>query len=61
MTWQASPAEACLEVTVVCADGIMHRDELGAVREGAFDLNLDEHAGDVGEDVALAEHAAPRV
>ena len=44
------------QVPIVGADGVVHRDEIGAGRERALDLDLVERAADGGQDVAAAQH-----
>jgi hypothetical protein len=49
------------EVAVIEGDGVVDGDELGAVGEGAFDLDFEEEFGDAGEDLVTAEEATSEV
>ena len=49
------------EVAVLGCNGVVNRDELGAVGECAFDLDLRDERGDAGHDLVSAEEFAAKV
>jgi hypothetical protein len=49
------------KVAVLAGDRMMNGDELGAVGEGALDLDFSDHGRDAGHDLAAAEELAAEV
>ena len=52
---EARTVQGEVRVALSAADGVVNRDEFGAVGKGAFHLHFADHGGDAGQDVVCAE------